>query len=226
MPASAGPARNIDAIRIGTAGEGYPSFRNLGCDRARSARPLNGARSTLNHVDDRDPAARSRGPGLRWLPCQRRPIQPVSAQCPFGTHVALRPPRPHARARGGRRPGRPARVVVARRAARRASATGGARAEPYAASSPRQTTADEPVFHVPLIPAGDGARRPGRDRHDDRAPRQPPFRVRRGMAIGRQIITNADCSPLYNATNRGRCADEVLVATQALDPHVSDAGGA
>ena len=46
-----------------------------------------------------------------------------------------------------------------------------------------------------------------------------------GMAMVEQIITNADCSPLYNASEPRTLRRQILVATQALDPHVSNGWG-
>jgi hypothetical protein len=46
-----------------------------------------------------------------------------------------------------------------------------------------------------------------------------------GMAMGERIITNADCSPLYNPSEPSTLRRQILVATAALDPHLSDGWG-
>jgi hypothetical protein len=46
-----------------------------------------------------------------------------------------------------------------------------------------------------------------------------------GMAMAERIITNANCSPLYNASEPKTLRRQILVATAALDPHPSSGGG-
>jgi hypothetical protein len=46
-----------------------------------------------------------------------------------------------------------------------------------------------------------------------------------GMAMAERIITNADCSPLYNPSEPSTLRRQILVATAALDPHLSNGRG-
>jgi hypothetical protein len=46
-----------------------------------------------------------------------------------------------------------------------------------------------------------------------------------GMAMAERIITNADCSPLYNPSEPSTLRRQILVATEALDAHASDGWG-
>jgi hypothetical protein len=46
-----------------------------------------------------------------------------------------------------------------------------------------------------------------------------------GMAIAEQIITNAECSPLYNPSEPNTLRRQILVATAALEPQPSNGWG-
>jgi hypothetical protein len=46
-----------------------------------------------------------------------------------------------------------------------------------------------------------------------------------GMAIAEQIVTNADCSPLYNPSEPNTLRRQILLATAALEPQASNGWG-